>query len=93
MLSLLTFLIVDNAEILTRLQKELHTVMLRPGSQPKWNQLEQLPYLVSPFEPSDIRTFSHTVCVVFPDRSIDCDHSRGAKVDKCSLEHSKLGER
>lgn len=92
MLSLLTFLIVDNTEILTRLQKELHTVMPRPDSQPKWNQLEQLPYLVSPFKLFDIRPFSHTYAW-FSDRSIDCDHSRGAKVDECSLEHSKLGER
>lgn len=40
-LSTLTFYILDNSEILQKLQSELQTV-----SQPTWQQLEALPYLV-----------------------------------------------
>ena len=46
-LSVITFHVVSDADILTKLQTELKTVMPRPDSQPKWNQLEHLPYLVS----------------------------------------------
>ena len=45
-LSVLTFHILSNPEILGRLQKELQTVMPDADSKPGWAQLEKLPYLV-----------------------------------------------
>lgn len=51
MLSVMAFHIVENKDILKRLRTELKTVMPDPGSQPKWNQLEKLPYLVSTLKP------------------------------------------
>lgn len=32
--------------MLEKLQRELESVMPEPNSQPRWNELEQLPYLV-----------------------------------------------
>ena len=46
MLSVLTFHMVSNPDILEKLQRELASVMPEPDSQPKWSELEQLPYLV-----------------------------------------------
>ena len=46
-LTIITFHVVSDADIMTKLQTELKTVMPRPDSRPKWNQLEHLPYLVS----------------------------------------------
>ena len=46
-LTIITFHVVSDANIMTKLQTELKTVMPRPDSRPKWNQLEHLPYLVS----------------------------------------------
>lgn len=46
-LSILTFHILTNPEILERLQKELQTVMPDTDSRPSWVQLEKLPYLVN----------------------------------------------
>ena len=45
-LSIITFHVVSDADIMTKLQTELKTVMPRMESRPKWNQLEHLPYLV-----------------------------------------------
>ena len=46
-LAQLTFYIVDNPKILARLQEELGTVMSEANPSPKWQQLEQLPYLTA----------------------------------------------
>ena len=46
MLSIVTFHVVNNAEMLRKLQRELESVMLGSNSPPKWSELEQLPYLV-----------------------------------------------
>ena len=43
---MVTFHLLRNPEMLEKLQKELESVMPEPDSQPKWNVLEQLPYLV-----------------------------------------------
>ena len=48
-LSVLTFHILHDPEILKRLQRELESVMPEPDSQPRWSELEQLPYLVRSF--------------------------------------------
>lgn len=45
MLCLLTFHLLDNPKILQRLQEELRTV-----AEPKWQQLERLPYLARFFQ-------------------------------------------
>ena len=42
----MTFHLLRNSEMLKKLQDELESVMPEPDSQPKWNVLEQLPYLV-----------------------------------------------
>ena len=42
----MTFHLLRNPEMLKKLQDELGNVMPEPDSQPKWNVLEQLPYLV-----------------------------------------------
>ena len=46
MLSVVTFHILNNPEMLRKLQLELESVMLESNPQPKWSELEQLPYLV-----------------------------------------------
>lgn len=46
MLSILTFYILSNPEILERLQKELRSVMPDAESKPTWVELEKLPYMV-----------------------------------------------
>lgn len=46
-LSVIAYHLISDTEMLERLQDELKTVMPRPDSKPKWNQLEQLPYFVS----------------------------------------------
>ena len=40
------FHILDNPHILKKIQSELDSVMRDPNLQPKWSELEQLPYLV-----------------------------------------------
>ena len=45
-LSVITFHLLDNPEVLSKLQSELRAVMPDSESQPKWHQLERLPYLV-----------------------------------------------
>lgn len=45
-LSVLTFHILHNSEILNKVQRELERVMPEPDSQRRWSDLEQLPYLV-----------------------------------------------
>lgn len=57
MLSLLMYHIIDNRDIMSKLQQELATIMSQPHSKPKWNQLEQLPYLVSLLAVSSARSF------------------------------------
>jgi len=46
-LALLTFYINDNPKILARLQEELGTIMSDENPSPKWQRLEQLPYLTA----------------------------------------------
>ena len=46
-LALLTYYIVDNPKVLARLQDELGTIMSEDNPSPKWQQLEQLPYLTA----------------------------------------------
>lgn len=45
-LSVLAFHILHNPGILNKLQHELESVMPQPDSQPRWSELEQLPYMV-----------------------------------------------
>lgn len=46
-LSVIVFHILENKEILANLQRELKKEVPYPDSKPKWDLLEQLPYLVS----------------------------------------------
>lgn len=46
-LACLTFYVSNNPKILARLQEELSTVMSDKNPSPKWQQLEQLPYLTA----------------------------------------------
>ena len=55
-LSTTTFHVLDNPEILCKLQDELKTVMPNADASPSWTQLERLPYLVSHIP------FSNTSC-------------------------------
>ncbi len=48
-LSVLTFHVVNNPDILDKLRAELATVMTKTQPRPKLRQLEPLPYLVSTF--------------------------------------------
>lgn len=48
-LAVATFHIYSNPQILDRMREELRQVMPHTDSQATWSQLEQLPYLVSPF--------------------------------------------
>jgi hypothetical protein len=43
----LSFHLVSNPDVLAKLRKELETVMPDPNTPITWQQLEQLPYLVS----------------------------------------------
>lgn len=45
-LCVLTFHLLQNPEILKKLQLELESVIPEPDSQPRWSELEQLPFLV-----------------------------------------------
>ena len=45
-LSILTYHLIDNPEILEKLQSELRTVMPDSQTQATWQQLESLPYMV-----------------------------------------------
>lgn len=47
-LSVIHYHVLDNPDILRRLQDELGSALPSIGPEPKWNQLEQLPYLVKP---------------------------------------------
>ena len=44
-LAIVSFHLLENPEILAKLQAELKTVMADKNSRPRWQQLEQLPYL------------------------------------------------
>ncbi len=44
-LAIVSFHLLENPEILARLQAELNTVISDKDSRPRWQQLEQLPYL------------------------------------------------
>jgi len=46
-LAVLSFHLVSNPDVLAKLRKELETVMPDPNTPITWQQLEQLPYLVS----------------------------------------------
>ena len=46
-LALTSFYLVDNPPVLERLQNELGNLMSETGPSPKWQQLEQLPYLTA----------------------------------------------
>ncbi|KAM0805978.1 cytochrome P450 [Usnea florida] len=46
-LCIITFHVISDADIMTKLQTELKTVKPRLDSRPKWNQLEHLPYLTA----------------------------------------------
>lgn len=46
-LSVITFHLIDDRRMRDRLKAELKGVMPDPDAQPKWTELEQLPYLVS----------------------------------------------
>ena len=46
MLSVLTFFVLHDPEILRKIQNELRSVMPESDSQPKWSELEKLPYIV-----------------------------------------------
>ena len=46
-LALTSFYLVDNPPVLEKLQKELGNLMSETGPYPKWQQLEQLPYLTA----------------------------------------------
>lgn len=46
-LAIMTFYITNNPKILARLQEELSTVMSEQNPSPKWQRLEQLPYLTA----------------------------------------------
>ena len=48
-LSIITYHLLDNPEILTKLKAEIATIMLGSDMIPSWQQLERLPYLVSDF--------------------------------------------
>lgn len=53
------FYLIKNQEIRDKLREELKTVMPTPESLPTWDQLKQLPYLVSPIPlVSMVRTFN-----------------------------------
>jgi cytochrome P450 len=45
LLAIVSFHILDNPDILAKMQAELKTVMLEKDARPQWQQLEQLPYL------------------------------------------------
>ena len=45
-LSTVSFHLLDNPNILDRLQRELENLMSSENPQPTWQQLERLPYLV-----------------------------------------------
>ena len=45
-LSVITYHVVQDKEILRKLQTELKNAMANSYSQPSWTQLEKLPYLV-----------------------------------------------
>ena len=45
-LAVLMFHILQNPGILNKVQRELGSMMSEPNSQPRWSELEQLPYLV-----------------------------------------------
>ena len=47
-LTVITYHVLQDKKILGKLQEELRSVMPKAESKPKWNQLEQLPYLVGP---------------------------------------------
>lgn len=46
-LALTSYYLVDNPPILEKLQTELGNLMSKTGPSPKWQQLEQLPYLTA----------------------------------------------
>jgi len=46
-LAVLSYHLISSPDVLKKLQKELETVMPDPYTPVKWQQLEQLPYLVS----------------------------------------------
>ena len=46
-LTVITYHVLQDKKILVKLQEELRSVMPNVESKAKWNQLEQLPYLVS----------------------------------------------
>jgi cytochrome P450 len=46
-LAVLSYYLISNPDVLEKLRKELETVMPDPNTPVKWQQLEQLPYLVS----------------------------------------------
>lgn len=46
-LAVLTFHLLNNPQVLRKLQEELDHAMPDPEQQIPWQQLEQLPYLVS----------------------------------------------
>jgi cytochrome P450 len=46
-LAVLSYHLISNPSILAKLHKELETVMPDPNTPIRWQQLEQLPYLVS----------------------------------------------
>lgn len=45
LLAIVSFHILDNPDILAKMQAELKTIMLEKDARAKWQQLEQLPYL------------------------------------------------
>jgi cytochrome P450 len=47
LLAVVSFHILDNADVLAKMQAELKTVMLEKDARPHWQQLEKLPYLTA----------------------------------------------
>ena len=69
------FYIINDPPILQKLQAEVGDLMAKTGPSPKWQQLEQLPYLTAVIT-EGLRIgygVSHRLQRLFPDTTLHCD--------------------
>ncbi|KAF6224986.1 hypothetical protein HO133_010181 [Letharia lupina] len=71
-LSVLAFHILHNPGILNKLQHELESIMPKPDSQPRWSELEQLPYMTACIQEALRWGYgvSHRLQRMFPDTAL-----------------------
>jgi len=81
-LSVIAVHVIKDEKMFKKLQTELKTVMPMPYSQPTWNQLEQLPFLVSLHLMSSMYDRRHQPQILLAHYVADCTNYRRSKVRK-----------